>query len=412
MRRWMKSVSRTFILIGIIGIAVLATVTFEQAIPDQMYVAIGNEISYDFGVPVSVVLNENETEVFDNISETVVGMKKEQPLQYSVVCKLFGIIPVKEIEVTLTEKDVLYTGGSPIGIYVRTDGILIIGTGKVTDASGNESIPSEYLVKEGDYIETINGERIRTKEELIEKINEYGAEKEVLGIRRDGEQIELTVEPIQTKTGEYKLGIWVRDDLAGVGTLTYHTAEGKYGALGHAVNDADTGIQMEIAEGNIYETQIIGIRKGLGGNPGELSGVIHYGNSTYLGTVEGNREEGIYGKLEGNQNTLEEADCYEVAYKQEIKAGTANIISGISGENKEYEIQIEEVNYDSGKENKGILFQVTDEALLELTGGIVQGMSGSPIIQNGKIIGAVTHVFINDPTKGYGIFIESMLHDE
>lgn len=409
MRKWMSYLSITILLSGIFCVGVLATVTFEQAIPDQMYVAVGNEISYEFGVPVSVVLKEQETEVFENISETIAGISKEQPVTYTVVCKLFGIFPVKEVEVTLTEADTVYTGGNPIGIYVKTDGILIIGTGAVTDALGNESNPSAYLVKAGDYIETINGEVVTTKEELITKINQYGNEKEVLGIRRDGERIELTVEPVQTKNGEYKLGIWVRDDLAGVGTLTYYTADGEYGALGHGVSDADTGVQMEISEGRIYEAQIIGIRKGLDGNPGELSGVIHYGNSAYLGTIEWNQNVGIHGQIDGNLSILGESSCYEVAFKQDIEYGTAYIISGISGENKEYEIEIEEVNYDEGAENKGILFKVTDEELLELTGGIVQGMSGSPIIQDGKMIGAVTHVFVNDPTKGYGIFAETML---
>ncbi|MGN0352021.1 MAG: SpoIVB peptidase [Roseburia sp.] len=411
MRKLISYGAMIVVITGMICVGILATVTFEQAIPDQMYVAIGEEISYDFGVPVSVVLKEQETEVFENISETVAGIQKEQPVTYTVVCKLFGILSVKEVEVTLTEAEALYTGGTPIGIYVRTDGILIIGTGAITDQTGNEKNPAEYLVKAGDYIETVNGEEVTTKEELITKINEYGGEKEILGIRRGTEQIEVTVEPVQTRNGEYKLGIWVRDDLAGVGTLTYYKSDGEYGALGHGVSDADTGVQMEIAEGSIYETQIIGIQKGLDGRPGEISGVIHYGDSAYLGSIEWNHSVGIHGDLDGNLNLLGESSCCEVAYKQEIECGPAYLISGISGENRTYEIEIEEVNFDGNAENKGILFQVKDEELLELTGGIVQGMSGSPIIQNGKIIGAVTHVFINNPTKGYGIFIENMLQD-
>lgn len=396
-------------MIGIICVGAFAVVTFEQAIPDQMYVTIGSEISYDFGLPVSVVLKEEEAEVFENISDTVAGISSEKPAAYTVVCKLFGIIPVKEVEVTLTEADAVYTGGTPIGIYLETDGILIIGTGNVTDTSGSEQKPAEYLVKAGDYIESVNGETVTTKEELITKINEYGEEKEILGIRRADQKIEVTVEPVYTESGDYKLGIWVRDDLAGVGTLTYYTSDGEYGALGHGVSDADTGTAMELSEGKIYETQIIGINKGVEGTPGELSGVIHYGAHSYLGTIDWNRNVGIHGTLDGNLGILGESSCLEVAYKQDIEYGKAYIISGISGENEEYEIEIEEVNFDKSVENKGILFQVTDEKLLELTGGIVQGMSGSPIVQNGKIIGAVTHVFINDPTKGYGIFIENML---
>ncbi len=396
---------------GFVCVGILAAVTFGQAIPDRMYVAVGNDIDYDFGVPVSVVLKEQEAEVFENMSETVAGITKEQPVSYTVICKLFGVIPVKEVEVTLTEAEEIYTGGSPIGIYVRTDGVLIIGTGEVTDCSGSEKSPAEYLVKAGDYIETVNGEAVSTKEELTTKINQYGAEKEILGIRRNDELIELTVEPVQTADGEYKLGIWVRDDLAGVGTLTFYTADGEYGALGHAVSDADTGVKMEIEEGSIYGTQIIGIQKGLDGNPGELSGVIHYGQNDYLGTVDWNRSVGIHGKLDGNRSLIGEASCCEVAFKQDIECGTAYIISGVSGENLPYEIEIEQINYDEEATNKGIQFVVTDEKLLAQTGGIVQGMSGSPILQDGRIIGAVTHVFINDPTRGYGIFIENMMRD-
>lgn len=412
MRKLISYGAMIVVITGIVCVGILATITFEQAIPDQMYIAIGEEISYDFSVPVSVVLKEQEAEVFENISETVAGIQREQPITYTVVCKLFGILPVKEVEVTLTEPESLYTGGTPIGIYIRTDGILIIGTGTITDQVGNEKNPADYLVKAGDYIETVNGEKVTTKEELTTKINEYGEEKEILGIRRGEERIEVTVEPVLTRSGEYKLGIWVRDDLAGVGTLTYYQSDGEYGALGHGVSDADTGVQMEITEGSIFEAQIIGIQKGLDGRPGEISGVIHYGDSAYIGNVEWNRSVGIHGKLDGNLKLLGEASCCEVAYKQEIECGKAYIISGISGENKTYEIEIEEVNFDENTENKGILFQVKDEELLELTGGIVQGMSGSPIIQNGKIVGAVTHVFINDPTKGYGIFIENMLQND
>lgn len=396
-------------MIGMLCVGAFAVVTFEQAIPDQMYVTVGSEISYDFGLPVSVVLKEEEAEVFENISNTIAEISSEKPATYTVVCKLFGIIPVKEVEVTLTEADTVYTGGTPIGIYLKTDGVLIIGTGKITDALGSEESPAEYLVKAGDYIESVNGETVTSKEELITKINEYGEEREILGIRRAEQVIEVTVEPVYTESGDYKLGIWVRDDLAGVGTLTYYTANGEYGALGHGVSDADTGVAMELSEGKIYETQIIGINKGVEGTPGELSGVIHYGTHSYLGTIDWNRNVGIHGTLDGNLELLGESSCLEVAYKQDIEYGKAYIVSGISGKNEMYEIEIEEVNYDKSAENKGILFQVTDEKLLELTGGIVQGMSGSPIIQNGKMIGAVTHVFINDPTKGYGIFIENML---
>ncbi len=226
---------------------------------------------------------------------------------------------------------------------------------------------------------------------------------------RNGEYIEILAEPVKSSEDKYMLGIWVRDDLAGIGTLTYYTKDGEFGALGHPVSDGDTGEIVKMEKGELYETNIIGIKKGETGSPGELSGIIDYGKGHKLGTIHDNTGIGIYGVLDGNLDSMPVANSYEVAYKQEIQLGEATILSGFTGEVESYEIKIESLDYSGREENKGILFEVTDPELLELTGGIVQGMSGSPIIQNGKIIGAVTHVLVSDPTSGYGIFIESML---
>lgn len=387
---------------GFFLVAAFAVKTFYQAIPNEMYIEAGKEVSYDFDVPVSVVLKEDSEEVFDNVSESVFHEKKA----YTVTCKLFGILPVKDVEVMLVDKQSVCASGEPIGIYVHTEGILVLGTASVEDASGKECHPAQNLVKSGDYIVSVNGEPVYEKEELIEKIDEYGEDREILGVRRDGEYIEVSMTPVESKQGRHLLGIWVRDDLAGVGTLTYYEQDGSFGALGHAVSDGDTGTQMSLAEGWIYQADIVGIKKGENGNPGELSGIIDYNKNRCLGTITENTELGIRGKL---QTLLETTQVYEVGYKQDIRPGTAYIISSVSGESKSYEITIESLDYSGREENKGILFRVTDPELLELTGGIVQGMSGSPIIQDGKIIGAVTHVFVSDPTKGYGIFIENML---
>jgi stage IV sporulation protein B len=292
---------------------------------------------------------------------------------------------------------------------VKTDGILIIGTGSVTDIYGQQQNPSENLVKGGDYIVSINGETVQKKEELVEKINSNGSRKAVLGIRRKDAYIEVSIEPAKISEESYMLGIWVRDDIAGVGTLTYFRGDGSFGALGHGISDSDTGALIELSDGWIYVANIIGIRKGEKGNPGELSGIINYGNENRLGDLEENTAIGIHGVLNQNLEKITDGICYEVAYKQDIVPGTAYIISSVSGKSECYEITIESLDYSDREENKGILFKVTDERLLELTGGIVQGMSGSPIIQNNKIIGAVTHVFISDSTRGYGIFIEKML---
>ena len=199
--------------------------------------------------------------------------------------------------------------------------------------------------------------------------------------------------------------------MGGGGTLTYTGRNGNYGALGHGVSDADTSTLIDMSSGLLYETNIIGIVKGVRGTPGELTGVINYSNQYCIGSVTQNEPTGVYGKIDDIPQGLEKEKEVEVGYKQEISVGKANIISTVDGERKEYEIEITGVNYNTREANKGIEFRVTDEELLEVTGGIVQGMSGSPIIQNGKWIGAVTHVFVQDPAKGYGIFAEKMLEE-
>ncbi len=390
--------------LGFFLVAVFAAKTFYQSIPDEMYVTYGDEIRYDFHVPVSVVLKDESTEVFENMAKPVTETGQAS---YTVSCRLFGIFPVKDVEVMLVDRRTVMASGMPIGIYVKTDGILVLGTTAIEDANGRERHPAQNLVKSGDYIVSVNGEPVYEKEELIEKIDAYGEDREIIGLRRNGEYIEVSLTPVSGAEGRHLLGIWVRDDLAGVGTLTYCQDDGGFGALGHAVSDGDTGTQMTMSEGWVYLADIIGIKKGEKGKPGEISGMIDYSSDCCLGTITENTQLGIRGEITNQAKTAGES--YEVCYKQDIRLGTAYIISQVSGERELYEISIESLDYSGEVENKGILFRVTDPKLLELTGGIVQGMSGSPIIQDGKIIGAVTHVFVSDASMGYGIFIEKML---
>lgn len=392
--------------IGYFLVAVFAVKTFYQAIPDEMYIEQGSEVSYDFHVPVSVALAKESEETSYNLTEQQVFSRKPS---YTVTCKLFGIFPVKDVEVTLVDKQEVHASGEPIGIYMRTQGVLVLGTANVCDEGGNECRPAQNLVKGGDYIVSVNGESVYEKEELMEKIDAYGSDREIIGIERNGEYVEVSMTPVKSQEGRHLLGIWVRDDIAGVGTLTYYKEDGSFGALGHAVSDGDTGTQMSLSEGYIYQADIVGIKKGGSGSPGELSGIIDYGREHCLGRITENTSLGIRGKLETGANAMEEGASYPVCYKQDIRLGTAYIVSSVSGESRQYEIQIQSLDYSGNEENKGIMFKVTDPELLSLTGGIVQGMSGSPIIQDGKIIGAVTHVFVSDASMGYGIFIEKML---
>lgn len=393
--------------------------SMENAIPDKIWIERGKEENFNFHLPIVGEVDEAGLEVFGNQSPEVekdkimldlnesFSLKSQEQGTYSISCKLFGWIHMKEVAVEVVEKEQLMPCGIPVGIYVKTDGILIIGTGTVTGMDGMSYEPAENLAKSGDYVKTVNEEIIENKEDLIEKINQCQGEPVILGILRGEEYIQLKVQPVQTSEDEYKLGIWVRDDLAGVGTLTFFDEGGNYGALGHPVSDLDTGTKVNLGEGILYEAEVAGITRGEKGNPGEISGVITYLEQYRLGTVEENTDVGIYGSLEKIPEEVSQKEYYPVGLKQDIEEGEAAIISTVSGERREYSITITDLDYNS--ENKGILFQVTDSELLNLTGGIVQGMSGSPIIQNGKVIGAVTHVFVQDASKGYGIFIENML---
>ena len=387
--------------VGFFLLVLFSVKTFWEALPDHIYVKIGEEISYDFQVPVTVEAKEMDTEAVFMEGRMVV-VEDVEP-SYYVTCKLFGLFPVKDIAVTLVEGESVFAGGSQVGIYAKTKGILVIGMGEVTDYTGVKKSPAKNTLRKGDYIVSVNGIPVEKKEELIELIHDNGKQTEIIGVFRNEKFIEVEVDAVLSEKERYMLGVWVRDDMAGIGTLTYYKSDQTYGALGHPINDGDTGEILSMEEGKLYRTDIIGIKRGESGKPGELSGVISYSKDSYLGTVETNSEIGIYGKLDGNLNNLKSGICCEIGYKQEIEMGPAVILSAVSGKLEEYDIVIEAVNFGGAEVNKGILLHVTDRELLELTGGIVQGMSGSPILQNGKIIGAVTHVLVNDPTRGYGI---------
>ena len=398
---------QTLTSIGFCALLLFAVKSFQEALPDHIYVNVGDELSYHFQVPVTVELQEEFREALVNKSERL-ALNDDMP-SYYVTCKLFGIIPVKEIGVTVVEGEAVFAGGSQVGIYAKTKGVLVIGMGEVTDANGENQSPAKNLIKKGDYIVSINGEPVEKKEELAKAVQENGTDTEVIGIFRNEKFMEVAIDPVCSEDEKYMLGIWVRDDMAGIGTLTFYRENMSYGALGHPVNDGDTGQTLLMQKGSLYRTDIVGIRRGESGKPGELAGMIYYSTDNYLGTVEENTEIGIYGRLDGNLAKLCVGRYCEIGYKQEIKCGPAIILSAVSGEVKGYDIVIEGVNYGGTEVNKGIMMQVVDKELVELTGGIVQGMSGSPIIQDNKLVGAITHVLVNDPTRGYGIFIENML---
>ncbi len=314
-----------------------------------------------------------------------------------------------EVNAEASGTQMVIPGGMAIGIYLETDGVMVLGTGEIEGIDGMKYEPAEHLVKAGDYIIEIDDQKVNSKQELIRAIKELDHEDVVLKLQREDQYIDVKAKAVKCSTDEYKLGIWVRDNAQGLGTITYLDSESGFGALGHGIHDVDTNEILEISDGTLYTTSIKDIKKGETGTPGGIEGIIIYNNYNILGEITKNTEAGIFGTIERIDTLFTDQTPVEVAKKEEIEEGPAVIRCAVEGKVKEYDIEITKVDIYEKEINKGMRIKITDEKLLEVTGGIVQGMSGSPIIQNGKLVGAVTHVLVNDPTAGYGIFIENML---
>lgn len=398
-------------------------------VPDRIILFTEKEERFDFGLPLEAEVQLKEdtqagTFFFNNQKltqdELRINLNDSFSVQgnaigsYSMVVRLFGRFTMKQSVLDVVESVDVIPLGVPIGILAKTDGILVLGTGNLTDAFGNAYEP-EAVVKTGDYITEVEHQPVYKKEELIAQIQACESKEAELTVRRGEECLTVKLPVVDTASGDKKIGIWVRDDTQGIGTLTYITSDGRFGALGHGITDVDTGVLMEFEEGTIYTAEITSIIKGKSGEPGELSGVIHQGDKARLGKIEENTLQGIYGKMTAEPElfqrmfAIESLKPYEIGFRNQTKEGAASILCTVDGQPKEYEIEIEKIKTNVESVSKSLVIRITDEELLALTGGIVQGLSGSPIIQDGKLIGAVTHVLVNDPTRGYGIFIENML---
>lgn len=319
--------------------------------------------------------------------------------------KLASTVPIKK-------EIMLYPGGQPIGVRLNTKGVLVVA---LTDLEiGNKKVTSPGSlggIEIGDSILSINGEHIISSEQVLTIINTAGGNAVKVEIERKGEKITKEVKPVKCDEGFYKLGLWVRDSTAGVGTLTfYEEKSGTFAALGHPITDMDTGTILSINSGEILSSSINSVIKGTRGNPGELKGIF-INESSSLGTINKNTQCGIIGKTDKKLvNKLSKPMA--AARRSEIKEGPAKILTTVDGEEpKLYDIRVQKLLDQDTPDSKSMVISITDPELLNKTGGIVQGMSGSPIIQEGKIIGAVTHVLINKPEVGYGIYIEWMLKE-
>ena len=368
----------------------------EHQIPEHFSVAEGEETSFSLDLPLyTTLLSESEEVILkgdSGIPQDEIRIRPDQEFSlyarkdgnFRLGLKLFGTIPFKEISVNVEDACYAVPCGMPVGIYLKSRGVMVIGTGKVTDENGSEAEPAYGILQSGDYIEAINGQPLSDKEALMTSLNRMGESEALLRVRRGGRELELSVDTVKTADGSRKLGAWVRDDTQGIGTMTYLKPDGGFGALGHGISDSDTGRVVEIENGALYETEILGIEKGSAGNPGVMAGVIYYGPGSRLGSVAQNTDCGIFG-------TAGQAFCdavgqqtMEVGHRQDVKRGKAWIRSCVSGEACDYEIEIQRVDYSPSRENKSLVFQVTDERLLRLTGGIVQGMGVIDNMDNTK----------------------------
>lgn len=297
--------------------------------------------------------------------------------------------------------------GQTVGVTMDTKGLLVLGTGSVSGKENMVSAPCKGILKAGDLILEADGVELENKEAFLDAVRQSEGEKITLLVERKGREKIVEVTPAFSAADHaYQIGAWIRDSIQGIGTVTYYDpANSTFGALGHGVYDVDTGDLMQIREGRLTDSELTEIVKGKKGVPGELTGKVNLKEK--LAEIEENTEVGIYGKAEG---TAFDGEALPLATAEEIKKGEAVLLSNLEGEEvKPYAISIESIDQDGGRKHKDLQIRITDERLLEVTGGIVQGMSGSPIVQNGKLVGAVTYVMVNDPTKGYGIFIDTML---
>ena len=385
-----------YALVGtLLSLFILIYGTMKDHIPDEIFVYADEETDWETFFQEPLISYDETVEVSQNGS-------------YQIRCKWLGVLPLKTIKVHTVEKQEVLVSGSPVGIYMETKGVLVIDSGEITDREGIRRTPAEHIIQSGDYICEIDGKVLTGKRQLMQLVRENQGEPMELQVIRHQETIKLEMTPVETEDGSYKLGIWVRDNIQGIGTLTYVEPNGTFGALGHGISDADTGERLEISDGDLYRADILSIRKGTAGTPGELRGVINYREENRIGTICGNSQYGIRGQMEPGKYT-ESMKKIPTGLKQEIQTGKAEIRCDIGDGIREYQCEILEIDSNARDTNKCFVLRITDDDLLSRTGGIVQGMSGSPVLQNGKLIGAITHVFVNDPTKGYGIFIENKM---
>ncbi len=359
----------------------------------------GEEITFTCPYPVQMVRSQAQGEIqaaYSSAGES-----------YQMDLKLLGTIPVKTVEVQVVDRKLVTVSGAPFGIKMFTDGLMVVGMSDIPTTGGRLNPARTAGVEVGDILKTFNETPLSTNEQLAELMQENAGAPIQLEVKRGNSTFQAQVEPVRSAGDEqYRLGVWVRDSSAGIGTMTYYDQNsGIFTGLGHAVCDVDTGDIMPLQSGEVVPARITGCKRGEAGSPGELKG--RFTEEPPLGSLSANTSTGVYGLLRNRGIYLGEE--LPLAMKHEVETGRAYIYTTTEGSRpKKYEIEIEKLVMSEEEKGQNMVIHVTDPALLEKTGGILQGMSGSPIVQNGMLVGSVTHVFVKDPTRGFGIFAENI----
>ncbi len=387
-----KIFHRTAFVAGLFcAFAMFCTSLTAATLPDSFLVRQGDSFRFDSILPVKAVIVTD-----DNNTVSVVKSGGDR-----FILKVFGFLPAKEVTVQATNTTYVIPGGEAFGVKLYSQGVMVIG---FSDLTNNSSPAYDAGIRAGDMLISLNGIAVTTNEEVSAIISSSGGTSVKAVILRDGKEKTVNIQPQKDVTGNYKSGMWVRDSTAGIGTLSYYVPDtGIFAGLGHGITDTDTGEIFPLQSGDAVEARIYSVNKGSKGTPGELCGSL---GTKSIGSLFGNTECGVFGK----RNEALSGQAIPVAMKQEAHRGQAYIRCTVEGDTvKEYSVEIVSIDYNSDAATKNMVIRITDEELLQKTGGIVRGMSGSPIIQDGKLIGAVTHVFVDDPTSGYAIFAENML---
>ena len=396
------SLRRTWqLMTGGLSVVTLAALCWalclSATLPDRYYLAKGSRFSLGDSSLIQTSSNDGyPLSVYSSTGNT-----------FRMDLKLLGLINIKPVSVQVVDRRVVALCGTPFGIKMVTDGVMVVGTGAVTDCNSRAVSPAQTAgIQEGDIILSINGEKISSKKQLTKLVESSAGQPLSLVVRRGEQLTSLHLSPVRSSLdNSYHLGLWVRDSSAGIGTMTFYDPNnGCFAGLGHAICDVDTGQLMPLSQGEIVEASIIGVHAGKSGSPGQLQGAFVANRS--IGSLYTNSYNGVYGRL---MNQPVDAQTIPMAQCQEVRQGPVKILTTVSGQKPQlFDACIEKLSLSQDEPTKNMILRITDPDLLELSGGIVQGMSGSPIIQDGMLVGAVTHVFVNEPTRGYGIFAENM----